>query len=98
MAAADYGQFGGSQDDDQDYLRSEVERALICRAYNWQVLPWEMDELDVAEVRVPLAVVKVYDTFKHYAADIESLTPEEVEIVGNIERLRQAVEDDGSEG
>ena len=54
-----------------------------------------MDDLDVAEVKVPLTLLRVYDIFQKYGRDIESVTAQEAEVIGSIENLREIL--DGEE-
>ena len=69
-----------------------MDRALICRGVDWKILPWEMDDLDVSEVRIPLTLLRVYDIFQKYAKDLDNLTEQEAEVIGSIERLREILD------
>jgi hypothetical protein len=54
-----------------------------------------MDDLDIAEVKIPLTLMRIYDTFRKYSGDIDSLTESEAEMIGSIEKLREIL--DGEE-
>ncbi len=68
-----------------------TERALVSRAYDFRILPFEMDELDVHAVRAPLRLLFLHDAYLKKGKDLKLLSPEEVETIGELERLKDAL-------
>jgi len=54
-----------------------------------------MDELDVADVKIPLTLLNVRDVFKKFVVKMDSLSPSEANLVAHIETLRGIM--DGTE-
>jgi hypothetical protein len=53
------------------------------------VLPWELDEVDLRELRGALYEAYVYRVFAQYGRDMGMLSEEEVELAAWVEELRE---------
>ena len=71
------------------WMPDMLRRAIVCRATEWKVKPRDLDEDDLGwEIEQSLYVLTVFDAFRQYASDIERMTPHQMEIVDDIERMR----------
>lgn len=66
-----------------------MERALICERLDWQVMPWELDDLELREVRGSLYEMYIYRTFQTYAKDMTKLDEAALELVAWVEGMRE---------
>lgn len=65
-----------------------MERALLCERTNWAIKPWELEEVDVDELREGLMLLHVYRAYQQYGRDLEKMTEEQAETVGWVESLK----------
>jgi hypothetical protein len=70
------------------YIPSDLERALLCERTNWAIKPWDLDEIDVQQLRSALMLVHVYRAYQQYGRDLEKMTPDQAETVGWVESLK----------
>lgn len=61
----------------------------MCERLNWQVLPHELDEVEVARLARPLNELHVYRTFQAYGRDIKSLDAGQAELISWVEKLKE---------
>jgi hypothetical protein len=70
-------------------MPADLEKALICEQLNWQLMPWELDELDLAKVRLPLQLLYTYHLFKAYGKNIKNVSEGDIDYVSWVEKMRQ---------
>lgn len=70
-------------------ISSDLERALLCERLNWQVLPHELDDLEVERLARPLYELYVYRAYQAYGRDINSLDKSQAELVAWVEGLKE---------
>lgn len=66
----------------------KLERALICRQYDWRWTPSELDGMDPAELKEARDLLGVWDTMRQRASSIKGMTADQVELAGRVDRLR----------
>lgn len=73
----------------------ELECAVVAKrlcSHGWMIYPWQMDDLDVSKVRVPLTLIGLYELFQSYGDDVENIQNEsQADVIAAIERLRGSV-------
>ena len=94
IAAAEYGDYsaamegdGWEEDKEPPPMPDSVARIILCSRMNWRLLPWDLDDLDPALLRVPFQEYDVYDTFRQAGIDIEGLDTWQLKVHDSIWRL-----------
>lgn len=103
VAAANAGQYGVGDSDDPDqpeYLPWPLERAKLSHdlsTYGQQVNWWELEDLDVTAVRMPLLLLNIYELFRLYGQDLDNIkTEEQADMIAAIEKLRSLLKEGGT--
>lgn len=52
----------------------ELERVLFCEAINWKYLPHELDNLNTADLKIPIQTLRFFRTLQRAGEDLDSLT------------------------
>jgi len=87
MAAADAGENGRGE------LPVELEKALLCEEFDWHILPWQLDDIELERIRMPLYLLRIYKAFVKYSTNLDSLNDSDLELVTMIEKWRKELED-----
>lgn len=83
-------QAGGKQKDKKP-IPWQLERALLCEAYQWTIRPDELDEKDVAALKEPLYLLRVFRVMQKAGKDLNTVAENELpilELVHALERWR----------
>jgi hypothetical protein len=65
--------------------------------YGQQVNWWELEDLDVTAVRMPLLLLNIYELFRLYGQDLDNIkTEEQADMIAAIEKLRSLLKEGGT--
>ncbi len=74
----------------------ELERAITAKqlsGYGWAVTPWEMEEMDIRDLKLPLALLGIHSTFQDYGGNLDNIKSEgQADMIMAIERMRAIIE------
>ena len=92
LAVSDY--YDHSVDDDPEKgpgppMPWELERAILCESYNWQILPHEIDEADVAALKQPVYLLRTFRALQRAGKDLDSITETDAAILSLVLELQE---------
>lgn len=63
---------------------------MLCEAYGWNILPHELDEIDIASLKHPLFLLRVFRSEQRAGVDLDSLSDDDIRLLNLTVALRRA--------